>query len=98
QKSPQVVVRLRFACDSRLGRFAGAGFCSVSPTNRRGGERMLKRLIARLFTAAVLITPVVAVLAAGAAPPGVSSTGTRVGGRNAWTAVDREGLDRKSVV
>ena len=35
---------------------------------------MLKRLIARLFTAAVLITPVVAVLAGGAVPPGVSWT------------------------
>jgi hypothetical protein len=35
---------------------------------------MLKPLIARLFTAVVLITPAVAFLAGGAAPPGVSWT------------------------
>jgi hypothetical protein len=35
---------------------------------------MLKATIARLFTVVVLITPVVLVLAGGAAPPGVSWT------------------------
>jgi hypothetical protein len=35
---------------------------------------MLKAMIARLFTAAVLITPVILALAGGTAPPGVSWT------------------------
>ncbi len=35
---------------------------------------MLKAMVARLFTAAVLIAPVVAAIAGGAVPPGVSWT------------------------